>query len=78
MARYALRNQQKISDTFGVDYLNDLLSSLDTYFAKAEYIEENSDRDEPNNFLKSPHEKGFYEFWIINKKYNIYQLALKV
>lgn len=73
MARYALRNQQKITATFGKSYTDLLLESLDYYFANAKHIEVHDYEGEKYRVIRT--EK--FEFYVIEKKYDVYKLAYK-
>lgn len=75
MARYSLRNQKKISDVLGKSELNKMLSSLNTYFANAEYIEVY--REGPHDTIKCKTTDGTLEFYLLSKKYDVYNLAFK-
>lgn len=81
MARYALRNQQKISDTFGKDYTELILKSLDYYFANANQIVMYDYEGQPYSIIHvdnvQPNTDMFFEFYVLEKKYDVYRLAYK-
>jgi hypothetical protein len=80
MARYALRNQQKISSVLGADFLARLLQSADYHFANCEIKEIRKHPDtEPYDRIEIYDGKNdtTYVFYIISKKYDIYMLAFK-
>ena len=81
MARYALRNQKKIADAFGNEYLELLLKSLDTYFATAKHIEEHTYEQEDYRIIHAnsvqPNTDTFFEFYVIERKFDVYKLAYK-
>jgi len=81
MARYALRNQKKITNAFGKDYTELLLKSLDFYFANAKYIEEHDYEGENYKIIHAnnvqPNTDSYFEFYLIEKKFDVYRLAYK-
>lgn len=78
--RFSLRNQKKIEDTFGKDFLKWLLLSLKEYFAKGNVNEYDYDDSKlkiihvPN---VQPKTDSYYELYVLNKTYNVYNLAYK-
>ena len=72
MARFSLRNQNKISKKFGSDFLRKILSELKKEFSTTtEFI-----------LYDSPTEYKFiivgdYEFYVIGQTFDVYNLALK-
>jgi hypothetical protein len=78
MARYALRNQQKISSVLGADFLERLLKSADYHFANCSI---NAERllqySNEYDILKVKNKGGesTFIFCIIGKKYDVYTLA---
>lgn len=73
MPRYALRNQQKIADKLGKNTLDNLLKILDNHFSNAKSIVMDIDDKEPHATLRIDN----HEFYVIEKKYDIYRLAFK-
>ncbi|MBR8535427.1 hypothetical protein KDU71_07630 [Carboxylicivirga sediminis] len=81
MPRYALRNQQKIQQAFGVDFLRLLLASLKEHFNSHIEIEEHTYDNEKFRVIHvpnvQPNTDSFFEFYVIAKKYDVYRLAYK-
>jgi hypothetical protein len=82
MARYALRNQNKIKQNLGLEFHKWLVASLNEYFAKHETIEEHTYPDEPRFKIihvdnVQPKTDSFYELYVIKKKFDVFHLAYK-
>lgn len=77
--RYALRNQRKIENKLGIDFLNDLKKSLDVCFQSCSDISKMERSEERFNFIsvKSLNLKCSYEFYVIKRTYDVYLLAYK-
>lgn len=72
MARFSLRNQNKISKKFGSDFLFKLISELKKEFnVCSEFIIHTT--NENYKFIIV----GDYEFIIISQTYDVYNLAYK-
>jgi hypothetical protein len=81
MNRYSLRNQDRIKERLGDDFLKWLVNSLSVYFNSHEQIEE---FDYPNEKYKviiinnaQPHTDSQFELYVISKTFNVYNLAYK-
>ena len=70
MPRYSLRNKDKISDVLGKDFLNCLLISLEKTFKNKTIKEYKNDK---YNIIHSDN----YEFYVISKTYDVFNLAFK-
>lgn len=81
MARYVLRNQHKIEKAFDKEYLNLLLKSLDEHFNKYSEIKEHEYYNEKFKVIHvdnaQPNTDSFFEFYVIEKKFDVYRLAYK-
>ena len=81
MLRYSLRNQKKIADRLGDEFLKWLLLSLNDYFNKnvepTEYKYGNEKCPIIHITNVQPHTDSTYELYIIKKTYNVYNLAYK-
>jgi hypothetical protein len=79
MARFALRNKDKIVQSFGLDYYNLLIDSLKAYFNTAKEIVEHTHENYTHKFIYvpnvQPHTDSEFVFIIIRKTYNVYNLA---
>lgn len=74
MARFALRNQEKIRASFGDDKLSSLIDGLRIYFKKSEKeINENLRDDNPYQTLRI----GIATVYLTRICYDVYHLALK-
>ena len=77
--RFALRNQQKIVKSFGVEYLNLLLGSLEKHFKDNEIIKEETIEGGKYNVIYvhsvAPNSEIDFQFIIVSKKYYVYLLA---
>ena len=78
MARYSLRNQDRITKEFGKDYLDLLKQSLTEAFKK-EDIEEHTYENINHKVIHAtnvqPRTDSFFEFLIISKHFDVYNLA---
>ena len=78
MARYALRNQQKISSVLGADFLKKLLKSADWHFTNCEIKEIRKSPDiDPYDIIEIKNRFGetTFIFYIVSKKFDVYTLA---
>jgi hypothetical protein len=79
MARFALRNQKKIAESLGKDYLDLLLRSLKEHFSKTEVIEEHTYETLKQKVVHvqsvQKNTDTTFEFVIIGKTYDVYRLA---
>lgn len=74
MARFALRNQEKIRASFGEEKLSSLIDGLRKYFKKSENeINENLRDDNPYQTLNI----GIATVYLTRIYYDVYHLALK-
>jgi len=77
--RFSLRRQKKIEDALGKDFLKWLLLSLKNHFAKG--IIEELDYDPISKIIHvtnvQPKTDSFFELYVLNKTYNVYNLAYK-
>jgi hypothetical protein len=77
--RFALRNQQKIVKSFGVDYLNLLLASLEKHFRDNETIKEETiqgwDYKVIYVYSVAPNSEIDFQFFVVSKRYDVYLLA---
>jgi hypothetical protein len=83
--RYSLRNQKKIADRLGKDYLELLLKSLDAYFKdRTEEVPEYGKTDKEGNdtgmiYIMIPsvakNSEMEFQFVLLSKTYNVYNLA---
>jgi hypothetical protein len=78
MARYSLRNQDKISRALGALALSNIIASLHVFFAenKTFDIQEST----PYNTLvidDKTEENATIEFYVIDTTYDVYNLAFK-
>lgn len=81
MYRFSLRNQHKIKDKLGEEFLNCLIDSLTEYFKTHSEIEE---FEYPNEKYKiilvnnvQPHTDSTFELYVISKTFNVFNLAYK-
>lgn len=80
MARYTLRNKEKIAQAFDQAYLSRMVSSLDSHFSDSKEIEEHDSGDNRYNMILVDdigHSVNMFEFYIIKKTYDVYLLAFK-
>lgn len=81
MPRFAIRNRDKIIDSFGLKFWNTLASSLDRHFAINDKIEEHNYDGEPYPVIHvdniQPNTDSFFELYVVRKTYNVYNLAYK-
>ena len=78
MARYALRNQQKISSVLGADFLEKLLKSADYHFANCSMNAErllNYSKEYDIIKVKNRFGESTFIFCVIAKKFDVYTLA---
>lgn len=79
--RYTIRNQVKLTEAFGVEYLRRMFKSLDEYFKKNEDIVDPIKHDgDPYPFIlvdDVTHSEAIFEFWVVKKVYDSYLLAYK-
>jgi peroxiredoxin family protein len=78
MARYALRNQQKISSVLGADFLENLLKSADYHFANCSVNAErllNYSKEYDIIKVKNRGGESTFIFCVIAKKFDVYTLA---
>lgn len=77
--RFALRNKTKLINAFDEDYYNLLIESLKQYFANNETIHSYSVEGEKYQFIDIPNVQpqtdSFFQFAIIEKKYDVLTLA---
>lgn len=80
MPRYSLRNQKKIADSLGEDFLKWLKLSLNETF-KQDKIEEHTYDNVRMKVIHStnvqPKTDSFFELYVVSKTYNVYNLAYK-
>jgi hypothetical protein len=81
MNRFSLRRQDKIENSFGEPFLKCLIDSLTEYFKTHSEIEE---FEYPNEKYKiilvnnvQPHTDSTFEFYVISKTFNVFNLAYK-
>jgi hypothetical protein len=82
--RYSLRNQNKIADAFGIDFLNCLIKSIKKHFEENSIINE-FEYPEDNKQLypiilvenAQPHTDSTFELYITSIKFDVYNLAYK-
>ena len=81
MARFSLRNQNKIKSRMGQDYIDILLASLVMHFTSHPEIEELEYEDEPYNVIcvpnAQPNSDSEFEFYVISKTFDVFNLAYK-
>lgn len=80
MARYSLRNQNKIAHAYSQEYLQRMIRSLNEYFENATEIEELDSGDNRFNMIAVDdidHTVSQFAFYIISKTYDVYRLAFK-
>jgi len=81
MIRFSLRNQDKIKNSLGEDFLNCLLLSLKDYFNKGvEPIEYDYDSGKFKIIHITnvqPKTDSLFELYVISKHYNVWNLAYK-
>lgn len=81
MIRFSLRNQHKIKEAFGEEFLKWLLLSLKDYFNKGvepiEYVYgmETYKVIHINNV--QPNTDSYFELYVVKKTYNVWNLAYK-
>lgn len=79
--RYSLRNQNKIKESLGQDFLKWLLLSLNECFSKdvapTEYDYDNINLKVIHVNNVQPNTDSFFELYVIKKTYNVYNLAYK-
>ena len=79
MSRYSLRNQEKIKDTLGEDFLQWLNKSLKDHFENTVVIEEYSYKGGKYKYIHvqnvQPKTDSFFELYVISKIYDVYNLA---
>ena len=79
--RFSLRNKEKLIKSFDEKYYNLLISSLTNYFnthieiIEYEYPSEKYKIIHVNN--AQPNTDSIFEFYIISKVFNVYNLAYK-
>lgn len=80
MARYALRNQQKIKEVYGTSVLERMKVSLDTYFKADDIKPEEWETNEPYPIISiddKGHSFGLICFYVTSVVYDVYHLAFK-
>jgi hypothetical protein len=82
MARYALRNQKKIEEAFGKEFLNWLLKSLDNHFktnSEINEVAEYKNESYPVIHVQNaqPKTDSTFEFYVIRVVFDVYNLAYK-
>jgi len=82
MARFALRNQKKIEEKLGSQFLHWLKESLKQHFANHPEIKtEDRYTNEPYPVIRvenvQPKTDSTFEFYVIAKVYDVYNLAYK-
>ncbi len=81
MARYSLRNQDKIKNSFGEEFLELLISSLNEHFTTAREIVEHEYDNEKFKIIHvdnvQPKTDSFFELFVIKKTFDVYNLAYK-
>lgn len=80
--RYALRNQNKIRLSLGIDFLNALLASLELHFqTHPEIVTEDRYVNEPYPVIHvqnaQPNTDSVFELYVISIKFDVYLLAYK-
>ena len=76
MARFALRNQEKIKQAFGEDRLNELLKALNLYSAKYPKLSLNTIIEEGNPYPSFVVDKVAI-LYVTRLMYDVYHVALK-
>lgn len=79
MPRYSLRNQKKIANSFGEDFLKWLKLSLNETF-KQDKIEEHTYDNVRMKIVHSTnigHPEGVFELYVVSKTYDVFNLAFK-
>lgn len=81
MSRYSLRNQPKIQNAFGEDFLIWLNKSLKSHFENTDEIVETEFEFGIYNVIYvqniQPKTDSIFELYVISKMYNVYNLAYK-
>jgi hypothetical protein len=82
MARYALRNQKKIAESLGENFLKWLLKSLDQHFANHPEINYESgytNQPYPVIHVKNaqPKTDSIFELYVTKVVFDVYNLAYK-
>lgn len=81
MARYSLRNQDKIKKALGDDFLKWLLLSLNSHFKSGKEIIEHEYNNENFKVIHvdnvQPNTDSFFELFVIKKTFDVYNLAYK-
>lgn len=74
--RYALRNKNQLTLSFGKDFVDLLVSSLNSYF-KTEVIKETKEiRGKMRDYIEVPYtENNVFQFIIIKQTYDVLLLA---
>ena len=81
MARYSIRNKDKLIKSFGLKFWNNLAVSLDRHFAITKKIEELDYPGEPYKVIHVPNVQpktdSFFELYVIRITFDVYNLAYK-
>jgi hypothetical protein len=80
MARYSLRNQEKIKYSLGENFHKWLMLSLDELFKKGNIIEYDYEGEKFKVIHAEnvqPHTDSFFELYVLSKKFDVYNLAYK-
>lgn len=81
MPRFSLRNQDRLITAFDVVYNKLLLDSLTAHFSANETIVEHEYQNEKYKVIHvdnvQPNTDSFFEFYVISKTYDVYNLAYK-
>ena len=79
--RCAVRNQHKLIASLGTTLTDLILNSVNEHFRQAQHIIEQTYEGEPFNVIRvvsiNPSEYSAFEFYVIEKKYDMYRLAYK-
>jgi len=81
MARYSLRNQNKIKKALGDNFHKWLILSLDSHFKSGKEIIEHEYEKERFKVIHvdnvQPKTDSFFELFVIKKTFDVYNLAYK-
>jgi hypothetical protein len=83
MYRFSLRNQNRIKEKLGEDFLKWLVDSLSVHFNSHEQIEEFEYPDNKEKYKVvivnnvQPHTDSQFELYVISRNFNVYNLAYK-
>jgi len=81
MPRYALRNQQKIQETYSKKLLERITRSLDKHFQNHATIELEPESDHPKYKIlvidDIDHSFNIIAFYVISQTYDVFNIAFK-